>query len=186
MRTYTTLLATLAAASLLAGCGHESVDDGAVNFIRNANSGFDRFVLGATPEEQAFTRAHYWRMRGYPPFFDPALRWAPPTDFYKDLYALYPANQADEQILQTHPAWVLADASGNRLYVPFGCKRGRCPAFAADVGNLDYRAAWIAAARAELDKGYGGSSSTTSTWRCAWATGRERRWRRSTRERARR
>ena len=51
---------------------------------------------------------------------------------------------------------VLRDAGGRRLYVPFGCRRGTCPQYAADIGNPAFRAHWIAEAGETLSQGYKG------------------------------
>src|SRR4029077_18757723 len=55
-----------------------------------------------------------------------------------------------------HPEWILKDANGNRLYIPFGCRNGSCPQQADDIGNPAYRAWWIAQARTRVGKGYRG------------------------------
>ena len=34
-----------------------------------------------------------------------------------------------------HPDWILKDAAGNKLYIPWGCSGGICPQYAADIGN---------------------------------------------------
>src|SRR5262249_19043019 len=57
-------------------------------------------------------------------------------------------------IFAAHPEWVLKDANSNLLYIPFGCRDGTCPQYAADVGNADFRANWIMEAGALLAKGY--------------------------------
>ncbi|HYU61735.1 MAG TPA: putative glycoside hydrolase [Solirubrobacterales bacterium] len=129
---------------------------GQVRFLRDAESDFDPYLLDSTPEQRSFMRDHYWRLRGYPPTSDAALDWAPPIHFYADLYALYPGDPADRRLIEEHPQWILRDAQGRRLYVPFDCSGGTCPAYAADPGSAGWRAEWIARARAELEKGYAG------------------------------
>ncbi len=42
------------------------------------------------------------------------------------------------------------------MYIPYGCSGTTCPQYAADVGDPSFRHAWIAEARAELEKGYAG------------------------------
>ncbi|HYV56849.1 MAG TPA: putative glycoside hydrolase [Candidatus Nitrosopolaris sp.] len=123
-----------------------------VPFFVDANASFDQFIQNPTPDQQAWMRAHYWRMLTYSPYFDSRLAWFPAAWVYKDLYAIYVgSNEAT-----THPEWVLHDAAGNLLYIPFGCRNGTCPQYAADVGNPDFRAQWIAEASTTMAAGYRG------------------------------
>jgi len=55
-----------------------------------------------------------------------------------------------------HPEWILKDANGNRLYIPWGCSNGTCPQYAADTSNPGYRQWWISQAAAIVPKGYKG------------------------------
>ena len=129
---------------------------GQINFIRNATSSFDGTLTGSTTAQRQWMNQTYWRMRSYPPFFDQALGWAPPADFYRDLYALYRDSSSDQALMQSHPAWVLRDPAGNRLFIPYDCNGGTCTQYAADIGNPDFRSWWISQARAQLKKGYAG------------------------------
>ena len=62
-------------------------------------------------------RDHYWRMRGFAPFFAwYGLDWAPPSHVYRDLYAIYNGTGGMDFIEQ-HPDWVLRDSGGNELYI---------------------------------------------------------------------
>jgi hypothetical protein len=126
---------------------------GHINVFRNATSSFDNYTSAATPAQQQWIRDHYYRMRGYPPFFDQALRWAPPTEFYKDLYAIY---SDDQTLASQHPDWVLRDGSGNKLYIPWACNGTSCTQFAGDVGNPAFRQYWIDQAKTQVAKGYKG------------------------------
>ena len=74
---------------------------GELNFIRNATASFDATLTGSTSSQRQWMNQTYSRMRGYPPFFDQALSWAPPADFYQDLYALYRDGSADQLVTQT-------------------------------------------------------------------------------------
>ena len=82
-------------------------------------------------------RDHYWRMRAYAPYFDTRLSWFPeargstrtPT---RSIPARTPLDSE-------HPEWILKDAAGNKLYIPFGCSSGTCPQYAADIGNPAFR-----------------------------------------------
>ena len=97
-------------------------------------------------------KAHYWRMRAYAPYFDSRLSWAPKTWAYQSAYAINPGSTVDTQ----HPEWILRDAAGNKLYLPFACSAGKCSQYAADIGNPAYREWWVAQARTNLAKGYAG------------------------------
>jgi hypothetical protein len=128
-----------------------------VSMVKNATSDFAiPWLTESTDAERSWMRSTYSRMRGYPPFQDAALSWGPPTDFYKDLYAIYRDDADDRALMNEHPDWVLRDESGRDLYIPYGCSGGTCPAYAADIGDPGWRAHWIAQARSELDKGYAG------------------------------
>ena len=57
---------------------------------------------------------------------------------------------------RSHPDWILRDPSGNKLWIQFACGGGSCTQYAADIGNPDFRAWWIAGAKAKLAAGYRG------------------------------
>jgi Hypothetical glycosyl hydrolase family 15 len=122
-------------------------------------------------------------MRGYTPYFDQALGWAPPTQFYRDLYAIY-NNPAGSQLISEHPDWVLRDASGNKLYVQYGCSGGTCPQYAGDIGNPAFRSHWINQAAQGMAKGYRGVFDVNLGFKVSSAPGHSPG--RSTRGRARR
>ena len=136
---------------------------GQVRFLRSATTAFDPQLIAAEgdPRLQRFWDAHYWRMRGYSPFYERhtfrgSPPWTPPpTHVYRDLYAIY-NSPSGRRLIARHPDWVLRNADGNRLFIPFDCSGGSCPQFAADVGNPAFRAHWIAAAARTLSEGYAG------------------------------
>jgi hypothetical protein len=125
---------------------------GNVRFVKTANSSFDTYTGNPTAAQQAWMRSHYWRMVTYSPYFDSRLSWFPNAWTYKDLYAIYNPSTLATQ----HPEWILKDAQGNPLYIPFACSNGTCTQYAADFGNPDFRAYWINAAKAQLAPGYKG------------------------------
>jgi Hypothetical glycosyl hydrolase family 15 len=155
--------ALAALALLLVATSASAATDGKLRFVRNATSAFDPQVVAAQtdPALQEFWRQHYWRMRGYAPFFDSrtfrgAPGWTPPpTHFYRDLYAIY-NNANGEQTISQHPDWVLRDAAGNRLYIQWACSGTSCTQYAADIGNPAFRQHWIDGAAARLAAGYDG------------------------------
>lgn len=147
-------VAAVAAANATVATAAATPEAGEATLMLNAKSAFDPYVTEAAPETKAFAQERYWRMRAYPPFFDKALAWAAPTQFYKDLYAIYNPRQAG--LIDEHPDWVLRDAAGEPLFIQYDCAAGSCPQFAADIGNPEWREHWIEEAAAELEKGYVG------------------------------
>jgi Hypothetical glycosyl hydrolase family 15 len=147
------LAGALVAALLVLAALPASGSAAEVRLLRNATSEFDRFITDPSPAAQAWMRSHYAEMRGYAPYFDNnAFEWSPPpTSFYRDLYAIY--NQpAGNQLIASHPDWVLRDGAGRPLYIPYACSGGTCPQYAGDVGNPAFRAHWIAGARHTFDE----------------------------------
>jgi hypothetical protein len=134
------------------GAADRAETAGTVRFVKAADSRFDAYTRTPPAADVAFMRAHYWRLRAYSPYFDTRLSWAPGAWVYHDAYAIYPSSP--DAI--AHPDWILRDASGARLWIPFGCSGGTCPQYAADIGNPAFRAAWIARAKAKLAVGYRG------------------------------
>ncbi|HYU61726.1 MAG TPA: putative glycoside hydrolase [Solirubrobacterales bacterium] len=130
--------------------------EGDVNFELHADSSFDSYLTSSTSAQKTWMNEHYSTMLGYPPFFDQALSWAPPASFYKDLYALYVNDPADQAVVEQHPNWVLHDAQGNKLYIQFDCNGTTCTQYAADVGNQQFRDYWINDATSTMSKGYDG------------------------------
>ena len=104
---------------------------GSVNFMRAAEGSFDTFTSNPTAAQQDWMKAHYSRMRAYAPYFDTRLSWSSKAWFYQSAYAIYPGSALDVE----HPEWILRDAAGNKLYIPFGCSGGKCTQYAADIGN---------------------------------------------------
>jgi len=146
------LLAGWALSTGVAGAAIAPAPEGKVRFYNIANSDFDSFSRHPDEQEQQWMRDHYVRMQTYSPYFDARLKWFPNAWVYKDSYAIKP----DWPVYRQHPEWLLRDADGNALYIPWGCGKGVCPQFAADVGNAEFRAHWIAQAQALLKKGYRG------------------------------
>ena len=125
---------------------------GSVNFMRSAEGSFDTFTSNPTTAQQDWMKAHYSRMRAYAPYFDTRLSWSSKAWFYQSAYAIYPGSAVDVE----HPEWILRDAAGNKLYIPFGCSGGKCTQYAADIGNPAFQKWWIDQARVRLGKGYAG------------------------------
>lgn len=132
----------------------DSAASGRVNLVVIAQSSFDVHTRSPTERQQRWMRAHYFRMLTYSPYFDSRTSWYPRAWEYRDAYAIY--TSADEPLLRRHPDWVLRDAEGHRLYIPFDCAGGSCPQYAADFGNPGFRRWWIRRVKHDLAHGYRG------------------------------
>jgi len=130
----------------------QAAPEGRVSFMRGAETAFDRFTMDPGPAERRWMREHYWRMRTYAPYFDSRLGWSPGAWTYKDAYAIHPGSRRRSAAAR----FVLRDAAGRRLFIPWGCSGGSCPQWAGDIGDPAFRAAWIAEARSQLAAGYEG------------------------------
>jgi hypothetical protein len=102
--------------------------------------------------QQQWFRDKWQRAMVYSPYWDSRLAWYPNAWDYLDAYAIYnPSTLAGQ-----HPDWILKDASGNKLYIPWGCSGGTCPQYAADIGNPAWRQYFIDTAKTAVAKGYKG------------------------------
>lgn len=125
---------------------------GTIRLMRVADIPFETYSVDPTPAQIRFMNDRFARMLVYTPYFDTRLAWYPNAWFYQNAYALYP----DAAVTRRHPEWILRDRDGRKLYIPWGCKNGTCPAYAANILDPDFRAWWIDEARATLAKGYKG------------------------------
>ena len=116
-----------------------------VPLVQHTSPAFDSFTNQPSPSTAAWMRERYFRMVVFSPYFDSRVRWYGRGWVYEDLYGI-----------RGLPQWVLRDARGRPLYLNFGCARGHCPRWAADITDPAYRAWWIAQARATLARGYRG------------------------------
>jgi hypothetical protein len=113
---------------------------------------WDRFTRDASRNMQEWFRSHVWRMMVYSPYWDNKLSWYPNAWIYINLYAIY--HNSDEA--RRHPEWILHDRQGRKLYIPWGCRDGTCPQYAANVADPAFRAQWLRAAGELRKKGYKG------------------------------
>ena len=123
-------------ASLAVG---QSSDPGHASYIEDAGASFDTYTEAPSPPQQQWLQSHFAAMVVYSPYFDSRLSWFPNGYAYADLYAI----PKGSWVQTAHPEWILHDASGNWLYVPFGCGGGTCVHYAGDIANPAFRAAWI-------------------------------------------
>jgi hypothetical protein len=129
-----------------------SPSPGNVRFFRVARSSFDRYTSHPDVALQNWMKDRYWRILTYAPYFDSRLSWFPDAWVYKDVYAVY----VGSTLANEHPEWILHDAAGNPLYIPYGCSGGSCPQYAGDVGDPGFRAYWLDQAAGLLARGYRG------------------------------
>jgi len=127
-------------------------NNGEVRFFYRMGPSFDSYVTNPSAETKTLINNRYDAMEVFTTFFDDKTSWYKKGFLYWDTYAIYDY-EATTTFAQ-HPDWVMRDASGNPLFIPWGCTGGKCPQYAADFGNQGYRDAWIAKAKAALAKGY--------------------------------
>jgi len=123
---------------------------GSVRFVKPAESDFAPFLARPSRSRRAWMARKYWRMRTYPPWFDRRTRWYRRAWAYRDLYAIYRGHRTARR----RPSWILRDARGRRLYIPFACDGSACPQYAGDITSAAFRRHWIRSARRTLRKGY--------------------------------
>lgn len=124
--------------------------EGVVKFYVDAKSDFDQWSSSPSQEQKAKMRQYYHRIQGYSSYWDSRLDWFPDSWDYEDAFAIKPG----WQVFQDNPEFVLRDAQGNLLYIPYGCSGGTCPQYAGDIGNPAFRSWWINNARSAYDQGY--------------------------------
>ncbi|MDP9055495.1 MAG: putative glycoside hydrolase family 15 protein [Acidobacteriota bacterium] len=122
---------------------------GKVNFSRLANPSLDPYTNSPTTVQQQWLQTNFARMGVFTTYFDTRTSWYSNAQVYQDLYAIYNPSSLATQ----HPDWILHDASGNSLYIPWGCANGTCPQFAADISNPNFRAWWIGQMQGTLSRG---------------------------------
>ncbi len=128
---------------------------GTVRFVKEAKAEFDPYTKSPSSTQAAWMREHFWRQKTYAPYFDARTAWYPNAWTYKDLYAIYVDGRGEVKPDQ-HDDWILKDAQGKRLYIPYNCHDGSCSQYAGDIGNPAFRAQWIEVALATLRHGYKG------------------------------
>jgi hypothetical protein len=138
-------LAMLAASAAPAAAAGE----GDVRFVKDASSDFDSYTSSPSSGQAQWMRDHFDRSKVYASYFDSRTSWYPSGWSYRDLYAIYKGSSVATQ----HPEWILKDAQGRNLYIPYGCGGGSCPQFAGDVGSPSFRASWIDSMRQRLSAG---------------------------------
>ena len=152
--TWLALAASVVASLIFAGAAsaQAGAPAGRVNLAQAAESSFDRYTLDPRPAEQRWMSDHYWRLRTYAPYFDSRLSWFGGAWAYYDAYAIYRGSSLAGQ----HPEWILKDAQGRNLYIPYDCNGTTCSQNAADIGSPAWRRHFIDNAKALIAQGYKG------------------------------
>ncbi|MEQ1529520.1 MAG: putative glycoside hydrolase [Methylococcales bacterium] len=142
---------------------------GQVKFFNQADSDFDQFTAHPDSAQQNWMREHYARMLVYAPYFDSRLSWFANGLVYVDSYAIY----EHSALAGEHPEWILRDAQGQKLYIPWNCQHGRCDQFAGDFSNHEFKQYMINNMRVLLSKGYRGLwlDDVNMTWRVSDGNG---------------
>lgn len=138
------------AAALSAGCVSNSADPGCLRFAQRTSSSFNQF--NQNRQYDNWINSHFWRLQTSAGYFDQYLRYLPNAWAYFDSYGVHTGSS----LVSQHPDWILQDAYGNNLFIPWGCSGGTCPQYALDISNQGYIDWWISQAQAIMAKGYKG------------------------------
>jgi hypothetical protein len=125
---------------------------GTVSFFARTSSSNSSYLSAPTAAQKSWIEKHFWHALTYTPFFDSRTSWYPKAWVYKDLFAIYKGSTFAKE----HENWILRNAAGKLMYIPWSCSEGTCPQYAGDVASSAFRHAWIAEAKAEIAKGYAG------------------------------
>lgn len=131
---------------------------GNVRYFQLAGPVWDQFTSSTDPAMQTAIRNTLARIGTYSTYFDAKLPWMPRAFVYFDSYAIYTTGPV------AHPEWILKDAAGDNLYIPWGCADGTCPQYAGDISNPAFVASQIAAIQAAL----AGNASTPFGYMGLW------------------
>ena len=141
----------------LGGAARAEADDtccgeGRLNLYVMAKTPFDAWTSEGA--DWSWFEDHYASMVVWEPYWDSRLPDYSRVTVYRNAYAIKIHPDRDARVRE-HPEWILRDAAGDPVYIPYRCD-GTCPQYAADVGNQEYRDHWLADIEALADKGYRG------------------------------
>lgn len=130
--------------------------EGSLGLLVHAKSAFDGWTRPTDPEHWEGMRAAYDSMIVYPPYFDSRVDLFPDAFAYRDLYAAKVRSATDRRVVD-HPDWVLRTASGEPVYIPFGCSGSSgCPQYALDLGHPGVQDDFLAVVADYVGRGYSG------------------------------
>lgn len=141
----------------------KSTNAGQVRFFNKADGSLSNYISNPNAAQKKWMNTHYQRMLTYPPSFDKKNVWYKGGLAYVNSYAIY----ENEALAKSHPEWIMRDARGNKLYIPWECGGGRCSQFAGDFSNPAFRRYMIQKMKATVKKGYRGVwlDDVNLTWR---------------------
>jgi hypothetical protein len=122
-------------------------NDGQIRLDKELDSNQDTFLQNASndPSLRPFWKQKYDRVG---PVFDWWLvanarnaGWLPDGWEYEDAYAVYKDSSGNPE--PDKARFVLRDANGKLLYIPFNCSGGTCPQFAANVCDPAWQTNYI-------------------------------------------
>src|SRR5438067_11680782 len=106
--------------TLIAGDAGAQSSAGAVRLQRRTDPGFASYIDPPSTTTEQWLQQHFSRMVVYSPYFDSRTAWYPNGYAYIDSYAIYTGSALATQ----HPEWILKDANGNKLFIPWACSNG--------------------------------------------------------------
>ncbi len=125
---------------------------GEVRFMEATSSATDSYTNSPSTTQQQWMRDHWSRAIVYSTYWDSRTSWYPNGWGYLNAYAIYRTSSLATQ----HPDWILKDAAGSKLFIPWGCSGGVCPQYAADIGNPAWQQYFISQAQRLAAVGYKG------------------------------
>jgi hypothetical protein len=126
-------------------------DDGRMGVLVNAKSAFDQWTAGSY---WAWMNQIYDSMVVWEPYWDSRLGDFNRVFVSRNAYSIKVDVSQDPRSIE-HPDWILSDADGNPVYIPFDCGN-LCPQYAADVGNPEFRQAMLDDIATLVRRGYPG------------------------------
>jgi Hypothetical glycosyl hydrolase family 15 len=122
---------------------------GQVKFFNIANT---HLTDNPSSSQKKWLQRHYQRLRAHSPSFDRNNAWYKNALAYIDSYAIY----ENDALARQHPEWIMHDARGNKLYIPWDCSGGRCTQYAGDFSNPAFRRYMVNKIKATVKRGYRG------------------------------
>jgi hypothetical protein len=129
----------------------ESDDEGRMGVLVNAKSEFDQWTAG---RYWAWMNKSYDSMVVWEPYWDSRLDDFGRVFVSRNAYSIKVDVSEDRRSIE-HPEWILRDADGDPVYIPFDCTN-LCPQYAADVGNPEFRQAMLDDIATLVRRGYPG------------------------------